>query len=126
MTSDLARFADSLAAIADAEYPLQIVELMADEWVATAQDVAPVDTGFMRANTAVSSVEGTPTRGSAEVVSRADYAGFVNGGTRNMGPRPFFEAGMVAAEQLAERSVGVKLAASMEAALDGGVPNPLR
>ena len=123
--TELDEFADRLGRLADAKYPLEIVEVLADEWVDVAQDRAPVDTAFMKANIVVTNVEGGNVRASAEVESRADYSGFVNGGTRNQAPRPFFDDGMLAAEQLASK-IGVKLGASIEALLDGGAPNPLR
>ena len=123
--TDLDVFAERLARLAAAEYPLEIVEVLAEEWVDVSQDEAPVDTAFMKSNIIVTNIEGGNTRASAEVESRADYSGYVNGGTRNQAPRPFFDDGMIAAEQLAG-TLDVKLGASIEALLDGGASNPLR
>ena len=123
--TDLDDFADRLDRLAAAEYPFEIVEALADVWVDRSQERAPVDTAFMKANIVVTNIEGGTTRASAEVESRADYSGFVNGGTRWVAPRPFFDDGMIAAEQAAD-PLNVRLGASIERLLDGGAPNPLR
>ena len=123
--TDLDEFAARLDRLAAAEYPFEIVEMLADRWVAVSQERAPVDTAFMKANIVVTNLEGGNTRASAEIESRANYSGFVNGGTRWMAPRPFFDDGMLAAEQDAD-PLNVKLSASVEALLDGGARNPLR
>ena len=123
--TDLDEFADRLGRAAAAKYPLEIVEILADTWVDTSQERAPVDTAFMKNNIVVSRLEGGNTRATGEVDSRADYSGYVNGGTRYQPPRPFFDDGMLAAEQEAAR-LEVRLGASIEAVLEGGAPNPLR
>jgi HK97 gp10 family phage protein len=123
--TDLDDFAERLERVASAGYPLEIVELLADQWVDTSQDEAPVDTAFMQQNIVVTDLSGGDTQADATVESRADYSGYVNNGTRCQEPRPFFDAGMISAEQLADQ-IGVDLGASIERLLDGGAKNPLR
>jgi hypothetical protein len=119
-------FADRLDRLADADYPLEIVEIGAEEWRDVSQAAAPVDTGFMKANTVITSTSGGSSHAEAVIESRAEYAGFINGGTRWIAPRPFFDDGMLAAERLITGSLNVKLKASIEAMLSGGAKNPLR
>jgi hypothetical protein len=58
------------------------------------QDATPVRTGELKASEGISVGE---TEG--EMHASVNYAGFVNGGTVNMAPNPFFDRGVAAAEQ---------------------------
>lgn len=61
----------------------------ADSTVEIAQQLSPVDTGFMRDH--ISQTEtATPTSLRAVVESEADYSAFVEYGTVNMESQPFF------------------------------------
>lgn len=60
------------------------VEMLAQEISDEAKDLAPVDTGFLRENI-YWSVEDKENRVEAEIVSNADYGGYVEFGTGKVG-----------------------------------------
>ena len=59
---------------------------MADQIVQEQQNLAPVDTGFMRDETAVTEVGDDSVR----IEAQANYSGFVEFGTTKMEPQPWF------------------------------------
>ena len=125
-TRDLDRAARGLAAIAREGLAVPIVEGLADIWVDRSQARAPVDTGQLKARTAVAHVGGSKASAVAEVVSDVPYAGYVEFGTAFVAPNPYFRAGLNAAEQATE-ALGGRLATQVEAALkSGGSWNPRR
>lgn len=58
-------------------------------WVGEAQDLAPVDTGFLKAHIG-QTVTATPESLHGEVRSLAPYSGPVNFGTSRQHPQPFW------------------------------------
>lgn len=112
----LARDADSGA--------FEIVEALADIWIAKSQAVVPVDTGQLRARTNVTSIRSAGSKGEADLQADTPYAGFVEYGTRYVAPRPFFRDGRDAAGQAANRAggrIGSEIRRSLQS---GGVWNP--
>jgi HK97 gp10 family phage protein len=61
----------------------------ANSCVTLAQQLAPVDTGFMRDNIKQTETA-SPTELKAVIESEADYSAFVEYGTVNMEAQPFF------------------------------------
>lgn len=61
----------------------------AESAVSLAQQLAPVDTGFMKANIS-QTAEASPNSLKAAIESGADYSVFVEYGTVNMEAQPFF------------------------------------
>jgi HK97 gp10 family phage protein len=89
-TSRLSEAANTLSqAIADA------LNAAGDAFVNSASAVAPVDTGFLRDNIAVTESSNT----EVVIESQADYSLFVEEGTRNMSAQPFFFQAESAARQ---------------------------
>lgn len=121
---DFGQVAAALRRVAADPGALEIVDHLAGVWVETSQRDAPVDTGQLRARTAVESVSGARTRGTGTVVSDVPYAGFQEYGTRFQSPRPFFRAGRDEATREAGR-VGVGIGTQLRRVLDsGGVWDP--
>lgn len=58
-------------------------------WVTEAQDLAPVDTGALKANIG-QTTSAVANNLSAEVRSLMPYSGFVNFGTARQSPQPFW------------------------------------
>jgi len=58
-------------------------------WTAEAQDLAPVDTGFLKAHIGQTKAANANDL-SGEVRSLAPYSGFVNYGTSRQAPQPFW------------------------------------
>jgi len=71
------------------EQAAQGVNNAAQFWSAEAQDLAPVATGYLKANIG-QTVVATSDSPSAEIRSAAPYSGFVNYGTSKMQPQPFW------------------------------------
>ena len=69
--------ASNMRALAAANLAVPIAETLAETWVETSQLEAPVDTGQLRARTAIAYVGGTAAKAEARVVSDVPYAGFV-------------------------------------------------
>ena len=125
-SSEFRDAARAFRSLASAGLAVPMVEALADRWVDTSQQAAPVDTGQLKARTAVTYVGGTAARAEGRVVSDVPYAGFVNFGTAHVAPRPYFTDGMTAAEELAT-TFGAPLGAQIARAVEsGGVWNPRR
>lgn len=116
---ELERAARGLRAIAREGLAVPIVEGLADRWVEVSKARAPVDTGQLKARTAVAMVGGSRGRADAEVVSDVPYAGFVEFGTAFVAPNPYFRAGMDAAEELAAE-LGGRVATEVSRAIESG------
>ena len=115
-------FANLIASTDDAVG--QIVEGLADEWVTVARKRVGVDTGQLRARTALSRISTTRSSGEAWVIADTPYAGFHNYGTRYTAPNRFWNWGRDAAERTAQ-NLGGRVGTSIERALvSGGVWNP--
>lgn len=86
--SDLAKWAADLDRDADTltERASLVVRKTAFDTAADAQAFAPVDTGFLRNSVGVEVTNGGLR---AEVAATANYAPFIEYGTRFMGPKPF-------------------------------------
>lgn len=107
-----------------ADIAFAVVEGLADVWVRESQRVVPVDTGQLRARTAVVSVRSAGVAADADLMADTPYAGFVEYGTRYVGPRPFFRGGRDEAARVAD-GLGGRLESELRRTLDsGGVWNP--
>lgn len=86
----LAGLARSLSAAAVAAEPLAqaAIRKVATDIQATAQRLAPVDTGFLRSSIGVT-YSGAGASFSAQIAATAEYAGFVEYGTSRTPPQPF-------------------------------------
>lgn len=104
---------------------LELVQAAADEWVKVAGQRAPVDTGYLQSSIYVRSKSGTAHSARAEVVAQANYAGYVEFGTRYQAPQPYFRHGRDSAEQFAADAEG-KVRTSVERAMAGGSWGPPR
>lgn len=70
-------------------------------WVSEAGDLAPVDTGFLKAHIG-QTVSAVPNNLSAEIRSLAPYSGPVNYGTSRQAPQPFWTvAGLLTRQKFA-------------------------
>lgn len=87
--SDLAQFAADLNRAADTltQRASAVVRKTAFDTASDAQTFAPVDTGNLRSSITVRTGGAGALR--AEVVATANYAPYVEYGTRFMGPKPF-------------------------------------
>ena len=87
--SDLARFAADLDHAADTltQRASAVVRKAASDTAADAQAFAPVDTGNLRSSITVRTGGAGTLR--AETIATANYAPYVEYGTRFMGPKPF-------------------------------------
>ena len=85
------RLVDNKAKIMSAlrEQVAQGINNAAQFWTANAQDLAPVDTGFLKAHIG-QTVAANSNSLSAEIRSLAPYSGFVNYGTSKMQAQPFW------------------------------------
>lgn len=86
----LAAVSRTLAAGAAQASPLAqaAVRKVATDIQATAQRLAPVDTGFLRSSIGVT-YSGAGATFSAQIAATADYAGYVEYGTSRTPPQPF-------------------------------------
>ena len=90
-----------MADVRDASFA--IVEALADVWIDESKRRAPVDTGQLRARTAVRSISAAGVSAEATVISDVPYAGFQEYGTRYQAPRPYFRDGRDAAGRAADK-----------------------
>lgn len=103
MDPQLVSLARSLSAAAVAAEPLAqaAVRKVATDIQATAQRLAPVDTGFLRSSIGVT-YSGAGATFSASIAATAEYASYVEYGTSRTPPQPFlgpaFEQHMPALE----------------------------
>lgn len=101
-----------------------IVEGLADVWIKESQRVVPVDTGQLRARTNVVSIRSAGRSSNADLHADTPYAGFVEYGTRYVGPRPFFRDGRDQAARVAD-GLGGRIESQIRRSLDsGGSWNP--
>lgn len=124
--NDLDQLAKRLRSLSGdaADAALQIVEGLADVWVKDSQRTVPVDTGQLRARTAIRSVRSAGVSAEADLVADTPYAGFVEYGTRYVAPRPFFRDGRDEAARVAD-GLGGRIESQIRRSLDsGGVWNP--
>lgn len=90
-------------------------------WVSEAQDLAPVDTGFLKAHIG-QTVTATPDSLHGEVRTLAPYSGYVNFGTSRQAPQPFWTVAALLARQkfdwlLKSGFIGISKAGSAGAAI---------
>jgi HK97 gp10 family phage protein len=76
----------------------------ADSCVSLAQQLAPVDTGYMRDNISQTD-EATSADLKATIESGADYSAFVEYGTINMDAQPFFTPAFESAKKQVNNSL---------------------
>lgn len=125
MADDFGKQVRAFRAMARDSGAVDIVGALADEWVKVAGRKSPVDTGYLQSSVFVKSRTGTTARAEAVVVADANYAGYVEYGTRYQRPQPYFRLGRDAAEQLVDAVEG-KLRTSVERAMSGGSWGPPR
>jgi HK97 gp10 family phage protein len=98
----------------DVEVPNGLEEIV-NFFVETAQGNAPVDTGFLRDNIAIESLD----KDSAIVTSGAEYSIFVEEGTSNMSPQPFMQPALAETENEATKIMNAKVTASIRENIGG-------
>ena len=128
---DLGDFADRLDQLADADIPVQAVEALIELWAEVSRDAVKSgsmrawDTGFLHDHIETVGAQASGSGAVGEIESQANYSGFVNGGTRYMAARPFFDQGMLAAEQAAGE-LEMRIGSSVESLLgSGGMARPI-
>ena len=116
--TDLDQFAQRLEELSSVAYALGVVTVLAEAWTETSRSSVEVDTGFAQSQTGITSLSGNASKADATVESRAVYAGYLNRDGSG-----FFDAGMLAAENIAD-SLEADLGTEIRRVLDGGAPNP--
>jgi HK97 gp10 family phage protein len=121
VVNDFDQLAKRLSKVAaDAgELAFGIAEGLGDVWVKESQRTVPVDTGQLRARTALQSVTSAGVRAEATIIAETGYAGYVEYGTRYQRPQPYFRQGRDRAAAEADR-LGGKIESELRRVLDTG------
>ena len=92
----------------DTEVPNGLEEIV-NFFVEKAQSNAPVDTGFLRDNIKIETLD----KDSATVTSEAEYSIFVEEGTSHMSPQSFMQPALADTENEATKIMNAKVTASI-------------